>query len=350
MAAIGNQITSTPYVNDVFSGTGSQTAFTLTFAPATTAAIAVHVAGVYQAPSAYTLSGTTLTFNSAPAVGSSNIQVLHLSIGFVAQVPSDGSVTTAKIADGAITADKIADGTIIAADIAANTVTPAKLAYNAAGTILTTDGATVLWRAQSALAIANTQITGNIISSQITSVANTQVTGTMTIAQGGTGATTLAGASIPVTTAASSFTAKQTFTGSTSSLASAFINATESANISATAATGTINLDITTASVLYYTTSASGNWTLNIRGNSTTNANTIMTTGDSLTVVFLATQGATAYYNSALTIDGNAITPKYQGGTAYTTGNASGVDAYSYTIVKTGNAAFTVFAAQTQFK
>ena len=343
MAAIGNQLTSAPYVNDVFSGTGSQTAFTLTFAPATTAAIAVHVAGVYQAPSAYTLSGTTLTFNSAPALGSSNIQVLHLSIGFVAQVPSDGSVTTAKIAtgavtettiaDGAITAAKIADGAIIAADIAANTVTPAKLAYNAAGTILTTDGATVLWRAQSALAIANTQISG-----------------IMGVAQGGTGASTLAGANIAVTSAASSFTAKQTFTGSTSSLASAFINATESANVSATAATGTINLDITTASVLYYTTSASGNWTLNIRGNATTNANTIMTTGDSLTVVFLATQGATAYYNSALTIDGNAITPKYQGGTAYTTGNASGVDAYSYTIVKTGNAAFTVFAAQTQFK
>ena len=343
MAAIGNQLTSAPYVNDVFSGTGSQTAFTLTFAPATTAAIAVHVAGVYQAPSAYTLSGTTLTFNSAPALGSSNIQVLHLSIGFVAQVPSDGSVTTAKIAtgavtettiaDGAITAAKIADGAIIAADIAANTVTPAKLAYNAAGTFLTTDGATVLWRAQSALAIANTQISG-----------------IMGVAQGGTGASTLAGANIAVTSAASSFTAKQTFTGSTSSLASAFINATESANVSATAATGTINLDITTASVLYYTTSASGNWTLNIRGNATTNANTIMTTGDSLTVVFLATQGATAYYNSALTIDGNAITPKYQGGTAYTTGNASGIDAYSYTIVKTGNAAFTVFAAQTQFK
>jgi hypothetical protein len=340
MANIGNSIVSSPYIVDVFSGTGSQTAFTLQYAPATTAAIAVHVAGVYQAPSSYTLSGTTLTFNSAPTAGSSNIQVLHLSIGSVAQVPSDGSVTTAKIADGAITA----------AAIAANTVTPAKLAYNAAGTILTTDGATVLWRAQSALAIANTQITGNIISSQITSVANTQVTGTMTIAQGGTGATTLAGANIAVTSAASSFIAKQTFTGSTSSLASAFINATESANVSATAATGTINLDITTASVLYYTTSASGNWTLNVRGNATTNANTIMTTGDSLTVVFLATQGATAYYASALTIDGASVTPKYQGGTAWSSGNASGVDAYSYTIVKTGNAAFTVFAAQTQFK
>jgi len=173
---------------------------------------------------------------------------------------------------------------------------------------------------------------------------------TLAVASGGTGATTLAGANIPVTTAANSFTAKQTFTGATASLASAFINATESSTISATAATGTINYDVTTQSVLYYTTAASANWTVNIRGNATTSLNTLMTTGDSLTVVFLVTQGATAYYNNALTIDGNSVTPKYQGGTAYTSGNASGIDAYSYTIVKTGSAAFTVLEAQTQFK
>jgi hypothetical protein len=301
MASIGNQITSTSFVVDTFSGTGSQTAFTgLTFAPASTAAISVYVAGVYQSPSSYSLSGTTLNFNSAPAVGSSNIQVLHLGTGATAGVPSDGSVSVAKMAANAITTSSIADA--------------------------------------------------NVTDAKIVAVANTKITGLVTASQGGTGASSLAGANIAVTSAASSFTAKQTFTGSTSSLASAFINATESANVSATAATGTINFDITTASVLYYTTDASGNWTLNIRGNATTNANTIMATGDSLTVVFLATQGATPYYNNALTIDGNAITPKYQGGTAYTTGNASGVDAYSYTIVKTGNAAFTVFAAQTQFK
>jgi len=173
---------------------------------------------------------------------------------------------------------------------------------------------------------------------------------TLAIGSGGTGATTLAGANIPVTTAANSFTAKQTFSGATSSLASSFINATETTTISATAATGTINYDVTTQSVLYYTTSASANWTVNIRGNGTTSLNTLMATGDSLTVVFLVTQGATAYYNNALTIDGTSVTPKYQGGTAYTSGNASGIDSYSYTIVKTGSAAFTVFAAQTQFK
>ena len=175
-------------------------------------------------------------------------------------------------------------------------------------------------------------------------------TTTLPITQGGTGASTLAGANIAVTTAANSFTAKQTFTGATGSLASAFINATETATISATAATGTINYDVTTQSVLYFTTNASANWTVNVRGNATTSLNTLMSTNDSLTVVFLVTNGATAYYNNALTIDGNSVTPKYQGGTAPTSGNASSIDAYSYTIVKTGSAAFTVFAAQTQFK
>ena len=149
---------------------------------------------------------------------------------------------------------------------------------------------------------------------------------------------------------ATNFTAKQTFTGATGSLASAFINATEFSTISATAATGTINYDVTTQSILYYTSNASANWTVNIRGNGTTSLNTLMTTGDSLTVVFLVTQGTTAYYNNALQIDGSSVTPKYQGGTAPTSGNVSSIDAYSYTIVKTGSAAFTVFAAQTQFK
>lgn len=149
---------------------------------------------------------------------------------------------------------------------------------------------------------------------------------------------------------ATSFTAKQTFTGATASLASSFVNATETTTISATAATGTINYDVTTQSVLYYTTSASANWTVNVRGNGTTSLNTLMATGDSLTVVFLVTQGATAYYNNAFTIDGTSVTPKYQGGTAPTSGNASGIDAYSYTIIKTDSAAFTVLAAQTQFK
>jgi hypothetical protein len=108
---------------------------------------------------------------------------------------------------------------------------------------------------------------------------STGITGTLPVANGGTGATTLAGANIPVTNAANTFTATQTFTGSTSTLGAIFTNAAEVTTVSATAATGTINYDVTTQSVLYYTTDASANWTVNFRGSSGTSLNTLMSTG-----------------------------------------------------------------------
>lgn len=149
---------------------------------------------------------------------------------------------------------------------------------------------------------------------------------------------------------AGTFTGTQTFSGTSSALAMVLSDAAEVATVSATAATGTINYDVTTQSVLFYTTNASANWTVNFRGSSGTSLNTLMSTGQSVTVAFLVTQGATAYYNSAVQVDGNSVTPKYQGGTAWSAGNASGIDAYVYTIIKTGSAAFTVLASQTQFK
>ena len=126
-------------------------------------------------------------------------------------------------------------------------------------------------------------------------------------------------------------------------------NILETDTISATAATGTINYDVTTQSVLYYTSNASGNWTLNFRGSSGTTLNTVMSTGESLSATFLVTNGATAYYNSAVTIDGSSVTPKWQGGTAPTSGNASSTDAYTYVIQKTGSATYVVLASQTKF-
>lgn len=123
----------------------------------------------------------------------------------------------------------------------------------------------------------------------------------------------------------------------------------EITTVSATAATGTINFDTQTQTVLYYTTDASANWTVNFRGDGSNSLDSLMDTADSITCVFLVTQGATAYYNDVVTIDGSSVTPKWQGGTAPSAGNASSIDAYSYTIVKTGSAAFTVFASQTKF-
>ena len=145
------------------------------------------------------------------------------------------------------------------------------------------------------------------------------------------------------------FTGTQTFSGTSSKLAMVLSDAAEVVTVSATAATGTINFDITTQSVLYYTSNASANWTVNFRGSSGTSLNTLMSTGQSMTAAFLVTQGATAYYNSALQIDGSSVTPKWQGGSAPTFGNANGIDVYLYTIIKTASATFTVLASQTRF-
>jgi hypothetical protein len=187
----------------------------------------------------------------------------------------------------------------------------------------------------------------------------------LAVADGGTGASTLTGiikgsGTSALTTAtagtdyvapstATTFTATQIFTGSTSVAAVKTTNIKEVSTVSATAATGTINYDVTTQSVLYYTSNASANWTVNFRGSSGTSLNTIMSTGESMSATFLVTQGSTAYYNSAVQVDGNSVTPKWQGGTAPTSGNASSIDSYTYVIFKTGSATFTVFASVTKF-
>ena len=206
----------------------------------------------------------------------------------------------------------------------------------------------------SATSVNKVALTAPATASTLTIADGKTLTASNTLTLAGTDATVMtfpaASATVAGLGTTQTFTGVQSFTGSTTALAAIFTNAAEVTTVSATAATGTINYDVTTQSVLYYTTSASANWTVNFRASSGTSLNTAMATGQSVTVVFLVSQGATAYYNNAITIDGTSVTPKYQGGTAWSSGNASGIDAYSYTIVKTGSAAFTVFAAQTQFK
>jgi hypothetical protein len=145
------------------------------------------------------------------------------------------------------------------------------------------------------------------------------------------------------------FTALQTFSGSSSTLAAKLANAKEAATLSATAATGTVDYDAATQSVLFYTTNASGNWLLNVRASSGTELNSVLTTGESVTFAFMVTQGATAYYQTAFRVDGITITPKWQGGIAPIEGSPNSVDIYTYTVIKTGNATFSVFASQTRF-
>lgn len=115
------------------------------------------------------------------------------------------------------------------------------------------------------------------------------------------------------------------------------------------AATGTLNYDAITSSVVYYTSNATGNWTLNLRGNATTTFNNFLQSNQTVTLAMLVTQGGSAFYNNALTIDGVSVTPKWQGGTAPTAGNASSIDIYTYTIIKSASATYYVFASQTKF-
>ena len=123
----------------------------------------------------------------------------------------------------------------------------------------------------------------------------------------------------------------------------------EKAAISATGLSGTVNYNALDGAVAYITGSATGNWTLNLRGDGSTTLNSVLATGDTFTFVVMATQGATAYYQSGMQIDGNSVTPKWSGGTAPTAGNASSIDVYTFVVIKTASATFTVLASQTKF-
>ena len=123
----------------------------------------------------------------------------------------------------------------------------------------------------------------------------------------------------------------------------------EKAAVSGSALTGTVAFNWLDGAVVLYTANASANWTLNVRGNGSTTLNSSLATNDSITLAVLATQGSTAYYQSAMQIDGTSVTPKWAGGTAPTAGNANSIDVYTFTIIKTASATFTVLASQTKF-
>jgi hypothetical protein len=156
-------------------------------------------------------------------------------------------------------------------------------------------------------------------------------------------------AKAPSSTAAT-LTGTQTLTNKT--LTSPVVNVPqiktpkEVMNISATALSGTNGLWSSAGTFFYYTVNATANATVNFVYDGSTTLNSIMAVGDALTYSVLMTNGATPYYISAVQIDGSAVTPKYSGGTAPASGNASSIDAYSYTIVKTAaTPTYTVFAA-----
>lgn len=150
---------------------------------------------------------------------------------------------------------------------------------------------------------------------------------------------------------ATTFTATQTFNGTSSTAAMKELNIIEPASITAVAPTATTNFYVNSGSVQYITANNANNWTLNFAFSSGTALNSAMTTNDSLSCTLITTNTTTAYYLSAITVDGTSsgVTVKWQGGSAPTSGNASSIDSYTFVIIKTGSAVYTILASQTKF-
>lgn len=142
---------------------------------------------------------------------------------------------------------------------------------------------------------------------------------------------------------------KLTLSATTTQVSLVLQNMAETTTIVASGASATINYDITTQSVLYYTVNSTANFTLNFRASSGTTLNSALAIGQAVTVAFLNTNGTTGYYNSAITIDGASVTPKWINGAAPTTGYASSTDTYTYTIIKTAASTYTVLATLAKF-
>lgn len=123
----------------------------------------------------------------------------------------------------------------------------------------------------------------------------------------------------------------------------------EKATITATVPPSTTNYDASTQTVQFYTTNATANFTFNIRGTSTVSLNTLMATGQAMTLALLINCGTTAYYPNVIQIDGTTVTPKWQNGATISAGYASAVNVYVFTVIKTASATYTVLGTQTKY-
>ena len=288
--------------------------------------VAVEGVNVVTETATQTLSNKTLTTPIISSITNTGTLTLPTTTGTVA-LTSDITVTdtsTSTLSNKTLTAPKFADlgfiadangNELIILDTVASAVNEVTLANAATGgtPTLTASG-------------TDTDISLDLVAK-------------------GTGTVKAGGVNVVTTTGTQTLTNK---TLSGGSIADAVVRGLEEdVNVVASAATGTINFDVETASIWYYTTNATANHTLNFRFSSSVSLNTAMATGDAITLVWLNTNGATAYYPNVINIDGSAVTPKAPA--TISAGNASAIDAYSFTIIKTASATFTVLETQTKF-
>ena len=236
-------------------------------------------------------------------------------------------------------------------------------------------------------------------------VKSNNITGVLAVANGGTGVTTSTGSgSVVLSTSpslqqvTSTITTLNNFTASSYGSIKALF---ETATITGSAPSSTTNFDVTTQATQYYTSNTTTNFTLNFRANAaatvtagsfvvgtvytiatvgttdytligaasnsvgvvftatgvgsgtgtatTGTLNSILATGQSVTCTLLITNGSTAYYPSTIQVDGVAVTPKWQNGISASSVNVNSTVAYTFVIIKTASATYTVLGSQTKF-
>ena len=297
MPYIGNPLQSTNFVTDIFTGDAVTTAFTLSRPPASVVSIIIFIDGVKQSSSGtYTLSGATLNFTAAPP-NNAVIEVIHLGVQSLVNVPSLLSVTASSLADGAVTGPKIGLTAINANNIVDGTITGAKIAL---GTITGDD-------------IAVNQITGNLLTN--TSISSNNLVDSITIAN-----------------------------TTTISIANFLGPIFEKANVVTTGGlTANVTISTTGPGILVYTANSAANANINFTGLSS------MAVGNVASYVFMVTNNTAPKYVSNVQIDGTEITPRWSGG-APTSGTAANTDIYSFNIVKTSaTPTYNVFAQVSSF-
>lgn len=183
---------------------------------------------------------------------------------------------------------------------------------------------------------------------------------TVNVAAGPTGptgpASTVAGPTGPTgpalnLTIPNTWTATQTFNGTSSTFSVVLLDTAETLNVVAAAPSATTILYVQSGSVQYYTSNAANNFVVNLAFSSGTSMNSALAIGQATTASLVTTQSSTAYYATSIQVDGTTtgVTTRWIGG-APTAGNASGLDVYRFAVMKTASATYTVLASLTQYK
>jgi len=305
-----------------------------------------------------------LTFNAnfQPLAGGSNTQLQYNNNGTLAGIPnvtyngsniSLGNVSTVKITGGVNGYVLQTDGTgnldWTAQTGGGGNGTPGgsntQIQYNDNGAFGGNAGFTFNEVTGNVAIPGNLSVVGNITGNVQTaylanfatvanSVAGSNVTGTVNIAN------TVANAIQSNITTVGTLT-QLSVTGTTT-----IQQAQEKVTVSSSPATGTIAYDLLTSAILLNTANATANFVVNFRGNSTITLNSIMSSNQSMTCTFINKNGANAYIPTQLQIDGTPITPVWTGTGSPAPGTPTGRDAYTFNIIKTASATYTVFASR----